>query len=461
MSTELAPETVARDAQDESERSLDEAPCWPVTRLVASALTLLLGVSIAAPAALGPTSTAQWLALALPTVLATMAARALFEVLSFAAPRPPLRGYAVASMPPTLGALALMASACWIVGVHWSVAACALSAALIMLTLAAAVTMRAVEVRMRLGLRRVYFVGSETARGDLERELRRRTDANLVGTATVAVAPTPRGRERLVDAVLAAKTTLLVLDDGAIRQPALVAVAAELNQAGVRVRDFVSYYEREFKKVPLGELSPSWFLFDIASIHRRSVYLVWGRTLEGALAAVLLVLTTPLLVVLMALIKLTSRGPTLYRQERVGKDGVPFTLLKLRTMADATAHEAAWASAHREFVTAPGYLLRRFHLDELPQLWNVLRGDLAMIGPRPEQVPIVRRLDEEIPYYSARHCVRPGLTGWAQVNLGYSGSNEGAVAKLQCDLYYVKHHTVRLDALIIWLTLRAVLAGRG
>jgi lipopolysaccharide/colanic/teichoic acid biosynthesis glycosyltransferase len=460
MSTELAPKTLARDTQDESERSLDEAPCWPVTGMVATALTLLLGVSVAALAALGPTSTAQWLTLALPMVLAAMAARALFEVLSFAAPRPGLRGYAAASLPPTLVALALMASACWIVGVHWSVAACALSAALMLLTLAAAVTMRAVEVRMRLGLRRVYFVGSETARGDLERELRRRTDANLVG-ATVAFAPTPRARERLVDAVLAAKTTVLVLDDGAIRRPALVAAAAELNQAGVRVRDFVSYYEYEFKKVPLGELSPSWFLFDIASIHRRGVYLVLGRTLEGALAAVLLVLTTPLLVVLMALIKLTSRGPALYRQERVGKDGVPFTLLKLRTMACTTAHEAAWASSQRELVTAPGHLLRRFHLDELPQLWNVLRGDLAMVGPRPEQVPIVRRLDEEIPYYSARHCVRPGLTGWAQVNLGYSGSNEGAVAKLQRDLYYVKHHSVRLDALIIWLTLRAVLAGRG
>lgn len=461
MSTELAPETLDRDADGESERSLEEAPCWPVTRLAGTALTLLLCLSVAAPAALGPTSTAQWLELALPTILAAMVARALFEVLSFAAPRPGLRRYAAASLLPTLAAVALMASAGWIIGVHWSVAGSALSAALTLLTLAAAVTMRAVEVRVRLGLRRVYFIGSETARGDLERELRRRTDATLVGTAPIAVTPTPRGRERLVDAVLAARATVLVLDDGAIRRPALVAVAAELNLAGVRVRDLVSYYEREFKKVPLGELSPAWFLFDIGSIHRRGVYLPFRRTVEGVLAAVLLLLTTPLLLVLMALIKLTGRGPALYRQERVGKDGVPFTLLKLRTMTEATPQEATWVSAQRELVTAPGHLVRRFRLDELPQLWNVLRGDLALIGPRPEQVPIVRRLNEQIPYYSARHCIRPGLTGWAQVNLGYSGSDRGAVAKLQHDLYYVKHHSMRLDALIIWLTLRAVLAGRG
>ena len=105
--------------------------------------------------------------------------------------------------------------------------------------------------------------------------------------------------------------------------------------------------------------------------------------------------------------------------------------------------------------------MRRFRIDELPQLWNVLRGDLALIGPRPEQVPIVERLVNEIPYYNARHCIRPGLTGWAQVTLGYGGSFDGTLAKLQCDLYYIKHRSLRLDALIVWLTLRTVLAGRG
>jgi lipopolysaccharide/colanic/teichoic acid biosynthesis glycosyltransferase len=110
-------------------------------------------------------------------------------------------------------------------------------------------------------------------------------------------------------------------------------------------------------------------------------------------------------------------------------------------------------------ITPVGRILRRFRLDELPQLWNVIRGDLALVGPRPEQTAIVEQLEREIPFYAARHCVRPGLTGWAQVNLGYAGSFEGTVAKLQRDLYYIKHSSLRLDGLILWLTLKAVLVG--
>jgi lipopolysaccharide/colanic/teichoic acid biosynthesis glycosyltransferase len=112
-------------------------------------------------------------------------------------------------------------------------------------------------------------------------------------------------------------------------------------------------------------------------------------------------------------------------------------------------------------ITRVGRFLRRFRIDELPQLANVIRGDLALIGPRPEQVPIAQRLERELPHWSARHCIRPGLTGWAQVNLGYAGSLEGTVAKLQRDLFYVKHSSLRLDALILWLTFKTLIAGRG
>ena len=123
------------------------------------------------------------------------------------------------------------------------------------------------------------------------------------------------------------------------------------------------------------------------------------------------------------------------------------------TVADDSG---AWATDHDHRITPLGRVLRRYRLDELPQLWNVLRGELALVGPRPEQVPIVERLEQQIPFYAARHTVRPGLTGWAQVNLGYSGSLEGTRAKLQRDLYYVKHRSLRLDLLILWLTLKAV-----
>ena len=184
---------------------------------------------------------------------------------------------------------------------------------------------------------------------------------------------------------------------------------------------------------------------------------------EVSAAGVLLVGTLPLLLLAAIVIRLTSPGPALYRQRRVGREGRPFTLLKLRTMAMRAdwQPEASWAQSQADRVTWIGRHLRRFRVDELPQFWNVLRGDLALIGPRPEQVPIVERLRKELPPYAARHCIRPGITGWAQVNLGYPGSLEGTLAKLQRDLFYVKRRGLRLDALIIWLTLKTVLAGRG
>jgi lipopolysaccharide/colanic/teichoic acid biosynthesis glycosyltransferase len=185
------------------------------------------------------------------------------------------------------------------------------------------------------------------------------------------------------------------------------------------------------------------------------------RSIEWALAAVLLAAASPILLVLAASVKITSRGPAFYRQQRVGKDGVPFTLLKLRTMTVSESTEAEWANSQQQRVTLVGRWLRRFRFDELPQLWNVLVGDLALVGPRPEQVAIAGRLATEIPFYDARHCIRPGLTGWAQVNVGYGGSFDGTLAKLQRDLFYVKHASLRLDALILWLTLRTILAARG
>jgi lipopolysaccharide/colanic/teichoic acid biosynthesis glycosyltransferase len=315
---------------------------------------------------------------------------------------------------------------------------------------------------VRLGLRRVFFIGSPESRHDLERELVRRRDARLVGAGTtVAADRLATERESLQAAVVAARATVVVLDSDAMRIPALVDLASRLNLAGMRIRDLVSYYESEFKKVPLSELSPTWFLFDIAQIHRRAVYTSVRRWLEMALAAVLLVLVTPVFLAAAIAIRLSSRGPILYRQPRVGKGGTPFTLLKLRTMTDGPECEAEWASLHAHRITTVGRWLRRFRLDELPQLWNVVRGDLALVGPRPEQVPIVERLERDLPHYSARHCIRPGITGWAQVNLGYGGSVEGSIAKLQRDLYYIKHMSLRLDGLIIWLTLKAIIAGRG
>jgi len=133
----------------------------------------------------------------------------------------------------------------------------------------------------------------------------------------------------------------------------------------------------------------------------------------------------------------------------------------MRTMIVVGDDEPAWAGAHAHRITRLGAVLRRFRLDEIPQLWNVLRGQLALIGPRPEQVKLVDQLQEQIEFYAARHCIRPGLTGWAQVNAGYGGSHLGTLEKLQYDLYYVKHQSLRLDLAILSSTLRAMLSGTG
>jgi lipopolysaccharide/colanic/teichoic acid biosynthesis glycosyltransferase len=229
----------------------------------------------------------------------------------------------------------------------------------------------------------------------------------------------------------------------------------------VRLGEFAAFYEAEFKKVPLTALPAGERLLEVVHRHHRVIYRIPRRIVEVWTSGALLLVASPVLLLAALAIRLTSRGPALYRQRRVGRAGKPFTLVKLRTMTIGPQQEACWAQSDAHRVTRIGSHLRRFRIDELPQLWNVLRGDLALIGPRPEQVPIVDRLRQELPHYSLRHCIRPGITGWAQVNLGYAGSVEGALAKLERDLFYVKRRSLRLDALIVWLTLKTVLAGRG
>jgi len=444
-------------------RSLDDMPCWPVTRLVSWSLTLLLAFAILGPQAAGRVRGIEWLVLIVPTIVAALGARALFEVIGFAAPNRGPVGYLGAAIPSALLGVALMAASSAIVGVGYTPGIALATTALAALTLAVAGAARGFEIRVRLAMRRVFLIGTRESQRDLSRELRRHHDTRLVG-ATVL----DRGREPLAAAALAAavassRATVVVLDGLAMRTPELVETAALLNLRGVRIRDLVSYYEHEFKKVPLADLSPTWFLFDIAPIHRRRPYRALRRATDIAFASVLLLCSLPLLLLAAIAIRLTSTGPVLYRQRRVGKEGEEFTLLKLRTMVPRSEAdvEPAWGRSQAHRITAVGRLLRRFRLDELPQLWNVMRGELALIGPRPEQVPIVQQLTRELPHYNSRHCIRPGVTGWAQVNLGYGGSIEGTVAKLQRDLYYIKHHSLRLDALILWLTVKAILAGRG
>jgi lipopolysaccharide/colanic/teichoic acid biosynthesis glycosyltransferase len=450
---ETRTELVVADAAEPAHREL---PQWPVTRLPAAALTLLLALALLLPVLVITRSGPSLVVLLVPVVLATALARVMFESL-LPGRRRAARAHLLPALSGAVPAAAVLALAAVVVGIPFSWGASLGTAALASAVLVGAGTARDIEIRWRMAMRRVYFVGGTAARTDLARELSRRSDSGFVGGTAVTLS------RRLTDAVIASQATVLVVDREAMAAPEVVEAAAALAEHGVHVRDLVSYYEAEFKKVPLAELTPTWFLFDVADASPRDPRRTLWRISERFVAATLLLLALPFLLIAAILIRLTSPGPALFRQTRVGRGGTHFTLRKLRTMrieeAAASDAGAAWAGSQAHRITPVGRFLRRFRLDELPQLWNVVCGELALVGPRPEQVPIAERFEQEIPFYAARHSVRPGLTGWAQVNLGYAGSLEGTMAKLQRDLYYVKHAGWRLDCLIVWLTLKAIFAG--
>jgi exopolysaccharide biosynthesis polyprenyl glycosylphosphotransferase len=185
--------------------------------------------------------------------------------------------------------------------------------------------------------------------------------------------------------------------------------------------------------------------------------------LDFVLAMLGLVLTLPLMAIIAVAVKLTSPGPALYHQQRVGRQGRIFTVHKFRTMrTDAEAETGpVWASHGDQRITPLGRWLRRTRLDELPQLWNVLKGDMSFVGPRPERPEFVTELTRQIPYYGQRHTVRPGITGWAQVRYTYGASIEDALQKLQYDLYYIKNFSIALDLFIVFETVKTVIRSRG
>ncbi len=231
---------------------------------------------------------------------------------------------------------------------------------------------------------------------------------------------------------------------------------------GIRVMDITSFYERELGVLKIDNLRASWLIFSSGfdqGLFRDMI----KRSFDVAVSLVLLAVTLPILLVAMFAIFLESGVPVFYRQERVGQGGVPFTILKLRTMAQDAEKDGRprWAGANDPRITAVGRFLRRSRIDELPQLFNVLRGDMSFVGPRPERPFFVQHLLEDIPYYDVRHSVKPGVTGWSQVRYPYGASVDDSLAKLQYDLYYVKNHSLFLDLLILVDTVQVVLLGKG
>jgi sugar transferase (PEP-CTERM system associated) len=235
-----------------------------------------------------------------------------------------------------------------------------------------------------------------------------------------------------------------------------------IKTAGVHVNDFSSFLERETGRVDLDTLNPSWLIFSDGFSSGRAVSSVAKRLFDIAASGLLLLLTFPLIALFALLVKLDSRGPAFFRQERVGLYGQPFSLLKLRSMrTDAEAGGAKWAEQDDPRITRIGRFIRKVRIDELPQVWTVLKGQMSFVGPRPEVPKFVDDLEEQLPYYAERHMVKPGITGWAQINYPYGASIEDSRSKLEYDLYYAKNYTPFLDLLILLQTLRVVLWPEG
>ena len=262
----------------------------------------------------------------------------------------------------------------------------------------------------------------------------------------------------LIDAVASTSATAIVLDRAAQADDSVVAQAAELHEAGIRVRTLSLFYDQWLGKLPLSELERVSLLFDIGEIHRAR-YGRMKRIIDVAAGLIgLVVLAVAIPVVLVGNV-LGNRGPLLYRQVRVGKGGREFEILKFRTMRRDDG-STDWTTDRDPRITPFGAWLRRSHLDELPQVVNILRGDLSLVGPRPEQPKYVEQLTGKIPFYRLRHLVRPGLTGWAQVKYPYGASELDALEKLQYEFYYLRHQSLGLDVRIIGRTIRSVV-GRG
>jgi lipopolysaccharide/colanic/teichoic acid biosynthesis glycosyltransferase len=221
------------------------------------------------------------------------------------------------------------------------------------------------------------------------------------------------------------------------------------------------FYEQWLGKLPLGELERVSLLFDIGEVHA-AAYARVKRALDAALAVVGTVAVVLILPIVVLGNAIGNRGPLFYRQPRVGRNGVAFQILKFRTMRAVEAHHATAPTTEDDLrITAFGGLLRRTHLDELPQVVNILRGELSVVGPRPEQPQIVAELVGKIPYYELRHLVRPGLTGWAQVKYQYAGTDAETLEKLQYEFFYLRHQSLGLDLRIVGRTARSVVGREG
>ncbi len=313
---------------------------------------------------------------------------------------------------------------------------------------------------------RVYVVGTGDRAERLLKGLRQRTDLGIevVGwTGKIDGAITRESTAAHLREIARENGVHRVIVSMPDRRGALpVEELLDLRLAGVKIEEATSWLEKISGRIEVEHLYPSWLIF--AEGFRFSAgFLLARRVFSTLIAGTGLLLALPLLPFIILAIKMDSRGPVLYRQARVGRGGHPFFCYKFRTMReDAEADTGAtWATDDDPRITRVGKFLRASRLDEIPQLWCVLKGDMAFVGPRPERPEFVAWLSREIPYYGVRHIIRPGITGWAQIRYKYGNTLEDAREKLQYDLFYIKNASIGLDFLILFQTIKIVVLGRG
>lgn len=266
-----------------------------------------------------------------------------------------------------------------------------------------------------------------------------------------------------LDAARSTHATMIVLLPDAPLDDEIAHELLEAKLHGVMVVDIRSFYEHIAQRLPLSQITDEWLLqTEGFSLNTRGSLRRLKRALDVLLSLGLLIAASPIMLLAALFVRLESKGPVIYRQDRVGLHEKEFTLYKFRSMRqDAEKNGAVWAAQNDNRVTRFGRLMRKTRIDELPQLWNVLKGDMSFIGPRPERMQFVSQLKKIIPYYGMRHTVKPGLTGWAQVSYPYGASEEDARRKLEYDLYYIKNLSILLDLRILLKTLGVVLFPAG
>ena len=345
--------------------------------------------------------------------------------------------------------------------------------------IAAGLLIGLLPVVLRLSLQRLAVRGKFVEEilivgtGDLPAKLHRELGCGAVRsnrrTQVVNLSETLMGRGRAIDLTSLGEVVarnrisrVVIAELDARNRERLAATLLDSRLRGLQVDDAVDFYEEISGKIWVEALNPQWFVYT-DGFNRSQAGACLKRCFDVSLALLVILFAAPLLALVAIAVKLDSAGPALFRQVRVGLHGKTFVIYKFRSMRQDAESETgpAWAAECDDRVTRVGRLLRVFRLDELPQLFNVLKGDMSMVGPRPERPHFVDQLELQIPFYSLRHYLKPGITGWAQVMYLYGASVGDSLEKLQYDLYYAKHKSFRCDVAILLKTIRIVVLGRG